>query len=207
MEFYDIEQQARLEQEASSSIFFNYHDITKDDMSNGEGLRVVLWFAGCSHRCPGCHNPETWSPQSGIPFTAWDESELFEALSKDYIQGITFSGGDPLFRSNRSAFVTLLKKIKKKFPDKDVWVYTGYTLTKRDGTWMFEDTCPWLKEHDQFKPDFLEMVDVIVDGPFYKEIRENDLKLKTDPHWCGSSNQRVINVKETLRTGNIVIGG
>ena len=78
-----------------------YHNITKDDMLNGEGLRVVLWVSGCSHHCEGCHNAVTWDPEGGLVFDAAAEEELFSQLSRDYISGITFSGGAPLYTGNR----------------------------------------------------------------------------------------------------------
>ncbi|MBR6542683.1 MAG: anaerobic ribonucleoside-triphosphate reductase activating protein, partial [Anaerotignum sp.] len=103
-----------------------YHNITKDDMLNGEGLRVVLWVSGCPHHCKGCHNPQTWDPESGIPFDEEAEKELFELLGRDYISGITFSGGDPLFEGNREAIEHLARKVKLEYPDKNIWLYTGY---------------------------------------------------------------------------------
>ena len=183
----------------------NFHDITKDDMNNGDGLRVVLWLAGCNHRCPGCQNPETWDRNSGIPFTAESETELFEALAKPWIDGITFSGGDPMFPANRDFVKNIIREIKKKYPEKTVWLYTGYTLKTKNNSWYFEDECPWLLEHDSFTADWLEEIDVLVDGPFDREIRAIDLADKKDPYWCGSSNQRVIDVKKTIAAGKIVL--
>ena len=90
----------------------NYHNITKDDMLNGEGLRVVLWLSGCTHRCPGCHNPQTWDVTSGIPFDAEAKAEIFTELDKDYISGITFSGGDPLHPSSINEVGQLIKELK-----------------------------------------------------------------------------------------------
>ena len=103
-----------------------YHNITKDDMLNGDGLRVVLWVAGCGHHCKGCQNPITWDPNGGIPFDDAAKAEIFEQLDKDYISGITFSGGDPLYEANRADVTALAKEIKERYPKKDIWVYTGY---------------------------------------------------------------------------------
>ena len=189
----------------SSEVLFNFHDITKDDMNNGEGLRVVLWLSGCNHRCPFCQNPETWDPSSGIPFSLESEIELFEALSKDWIDGITFSGGDPLFSRNRDAVKTIIEKMRKQMPDKTVWLYTGYTLKNDQNGWYFEDECPWLMEHDKFTIDWLDQIDVLVDGPFDNNIRKVNVAEKKDPYWCGSSNQRVIDVKATLSCGKIAL--
>lgn len=152
----------------------NYHNITKEDMLNGEGLRVVLWVAGCSHHCKGCQNPETWDENGGIPFDKEAEDELFESIDKPYISGITFSGGDPLFPNNRSEVFRLIDKFCQKFPDKNIWLYTGY------------------KWEEIKNLDGIEKIDVIAEGEFIQELNDNNL------HWVGSSNQRVLKVKESL---------
>lgn len=162
----------------------NYHNITKDGMKNGDGLRVVLWVAGCSHHCPNCQNPVTWDPDDGILFDKNARKELLDIVSQDYISGITFSGGDPLFESNREEVYELIEYIKSVYPNKTVWLYTGYT---------FND----LKK---FVPiGILNKIDVIIDGPYIEKFRDTSLK------WRGSSNQRVINVRKTIDTGNIVL--
>ena len=158
-----------------------YHDITKCDMKNGDGLRAVLWVAGCSHRCPGCHNPITWDPDDGVEFDRAAEEEIFEELSKDYVSGITFSGGDPLFPGNREAVAGLIGKIKEKFPQKTVWLYTGYL-------WEDVKDLPGVSQ-----------VDVLVDGPYVEALRVTAL------HWKDSANQRVIDVPATLRQGQVVV--
>ena len=159
----------------------NYHDITKEDMLKGDGLRTVLWVAGCNHQCKGCQNPITWDEKGGLPFDKDAEAELFEALSGDYIDGITFSGGDPLFPNNRAEASRLIKKIRKEFPDKTIWLYTGY---------QWEQVC---------NLDGIKDIDVLIDGEFVQDLNDNNL------HWIGSSNQRVIDVKETLAKGNVVL--
>lgn len=98
----------------------NYHNITKDDMNNGDGLRVVLWVAGCSHHCKGCQNPVTWNPDDGIEFDIRAKKEIFKELKKKHIAGITFSGGDPLFSTNKGTVFCLCQEIKKKFPTKTI---------------------------------------------------------------------------------------
>lgn len=158
-----------------------YHNITTDDMLNGDGLRTVLWVAGCTHRCRGCHNPITWDIDGGIPFDKAAESELFEKLSPDYISGITFSGGDPLHPNNRAEVTRICKRVREEFPQKDIWLYTGFT---------FEEISDL---------EIVPLLDVIVDGKFILE--QLDAKL----HWKGSANQRVIDVKETLKLGKIVL--
>ncbi len=158
-----------------------YHNITKDDMKNGDGLRVVLWVAGCSHRCKNCHNPITWDPDGGIPFDETAEQELFAALNKPYISGITFSGGDPLHPANRAEVARLIHKIREKNPKKTIWLYTGYL---------------WEEIKDL---DGVSEVDVLVDGEFIED--QKDVKL----HWKGSANQRVIDVPDTLRENKIIL--
>lgn len=148
-----------------------YHNITKQDMLNGEGLRVVLWLSHCEHFCEGCQNPQTWSEHSGIVFDKTAKEELFKELSKDYIKGITFSGGDPLSTLNRNEVMELIKEIKSKFPTKDIWVYTGYLKNEVDMLEGFEN------------------IDVLVDGKFIKELSI------PSPQWCGSSNQIVWQLK------------
>lgn len=157
-----------------------YHNITTDDMLNGDGLRTVLWVAGCDHRCPGCHNPVTWDINGGIPFDEEAERELFEKLSPDYISGLTFSGGDPLHPQNRGEVTRLARKFREMFPNKTIWLYTGYRYEEIEGL------------------DIVPLVDIIVDGEFVQD--EFDAKL----HWKGSRNQRVIDVRETKRKKDIV---
>lgn len=149
----------------------NYHNILHDNMLNGEGLRVVLFVSGCSHNCQGCHNPETHDPNSGIPFDQEAKKELFYYLSKDYTKGITFSGGDPLFCANRKEVLELCKEIKESFPDKDIWIYTGYTLESLDN-----ETVEEMKKYNV----------VLVDGPFIEALKS------PDKEWVGSSNQKII---------------
>ena len=159
----------------------NYHNITVDDMLNGDGLRTVLWVSGCDHRCHGCQNPQTWDEHSGLPFDDNAKAELFEALSRDYMTGITFSGGDPLMPCNRETVGSLIAEIREKLPGKTIWLYTGS---------LFEDirTLPFIAD-----------IDVIVDGPYVEGLRDVQL------HWKGSENQRVIDVKKTLASGRIVL--
>jgi len=143
-------------------------------MLNGDGLRVVLWVAGCSHCCKECQNPSTWDPDGGLLFDDAAKEELFTELEKDYISGITFSGGDPLHAANRMEVRSLAAEIKEKFPDKTIWLYTGES---------------W---EDIVKYPMLQYIDVLVDGEFH--IEEKDVKLL----WKGSKNQRVIDVQSSL---------
>jgi anaerobic ribonucleoside-triphosphate reductase activating protein len=151
-----------------------YHNITKDDMLNGEGLRVVLWVAGCEHCCKGCQNPMTWDPDGGLAFDEAAKAEIFEQLDKPYISGITFSGGDPLHYLNRDGVKVLAAEIKEKYPDKDIWLYTG-------DVWENVANYPLMK-----------YIDILVDGEFKEDLKDVTLM------WKGSANQRVIDVKATL---------
>ena len=144
-------------------------------MLNGDGLRSVLWVSGCEHHCEDCQNPITWDVNGGVPFDLAAEQELFESLDKDYISGITFSGGDPLFPSNRVDVRRLAQEVKEKYPDKTIWLYTGYS---------------W--EQVMHYP-VMQYVDVLVDGEFEQDKFDANLR------WKGSSNQRVIDVQKTLK--------
>lgn len=159
----------------------NYHSIDINDMMNGHGLRTVFFVAGCNHYCHNCQNQETWDACSGQPFDDAAEQELIESLKPDYIDGITFSGGDPLYPNNRETVARIIRRIKEELPNKTIWLYTGF---------LFEE----VKDLD-----FIPLIDVMVDGEFKEELK--DLKL----HWKGSSNQRVIDVKKTLEIGEIVL--
>ena len=158
-----------------------YHNITKEDMLNGDGLRTVLWLAGCSHACQGCQNPMTWDVKGGLPFDEAAKEELFEALAPSWISGVTFSGGDPLHWQNRKETGALIEEIHKKFPEKTIWLYTGYR---------------WEQIADL---PFLDAIDVIVDGPFIESQKNTQLC------WRGSANQRVIDVRRTRETGTVCL--
>ena len=146
-----------------------FHGISSPDINNGTGCRVTLWVAGCSHHCKGCQNQVTWDFNGGKVFTDTDKKELFERLSKPYIQGITLSGGDPL-DSYHDVF-DLAKEIKEKFPSKDIWLFTGYTIQQIKNS---------------YRKYILDYIDVIVDGEYKEEQRDITLKFR------GSKNQNII---------------
>ena len=152
-------------------------------MLNGEGIRVSLWVSGCSLHCKGCQNPQTWCFDSGIPFDKEALQELYEALDKPYIQGLTLSGGNPM--DNIPEVLHICRMVKEKFPTKDIWLYSGYTFEQlqQSQTAMF----------------VLEYVDVLVDGPYIEAQRDISLQ------WRGSANQRVINVQETIKQDKVVV--
>lgn len=158
-----------------------YHNITKDDMLNGDGIRAVIWVAGCSHHCGGCQNPITWDPEGGLPFDEKAKAELFTYVRfNDYVSGVTFSGGDPLYPGNVKEIMDLVKSVKQ-IPGRTVWIYTGYL-------WEEVKDIPGM-----------ELVDVLVDGEYKEELRD------VNYHWAGSTNQRVINVPESLKRGEVVL--
>lgn len=162
-------------------------------MNNGDGLRVVLWLSGCSHHCYNCQNPQTWNPDNGIPFDEDAKQEIFEELSKDYISGITLSGGDPLYQENVSQVLSLIKEIKEKFPDKTIWLYTGYTYEQIMWPVITDDFNPERDKLISEKRKILQLCDVLVDGEYIDEQRDITLK------WKGSANQRVIDVQKSIK--------
>lgn len=144
-----------------------YHNITTCDMKNGDGLRVVLWVAGCTHRCNHCQNPQTWDHCSGIEFDENTIKEICSELEKDYHKGITLSGGDPLSETNRIEMTILSEFLKKLYPHKDIWCYTGYSF-------------------DEVKDlPIMQYIDVLVDGKYEEGLSS------PSPKWRGSSNQKI----------------
>lgn len=160
----------------------NYLGIDKSSISNGPGVRVVLWVAGCKIHCKGCQNPESWDFGAGKLFDEAAKSELFKTLDKPYIRGLTISGGNPLDRPYE--IFRLVTEIKNKFPTKDIWLYSGYTYDEIRSS------------REKFKA--LMGVDVLVDGPYIEEQRDITLAFR------GSKNQRIIDLKETWNNGEIV---
>ena len=159
----------------------HYMKIEKSSISNGLGVRVVFWCAGCSRKCKGCFNPETWSFEAGKPFDDTARNYLFEQLSKPYIKGITFSGGHPFESENLNDVTKLLKDIKQKFPQKDIWLYTGFIWEQ-------------VKDFEAIK-----YVDVLVDGPYIEELRDMTLAFR------GSSNQRIIDVERSVQQNEVIL--
>ena len=163
----------------------NYHMIRTDDMLNGSGLRVVVFLSGCSHRCTGCHNPETWNVKSGKIFTTDTAMEIISELDKDYISGVTLSGGDPLYKKSLSEVYELINLIKQYHSDKSIWIYTGY---------KWEDI-----NEDKEKMKVVSLCDVLCDGKFIKSLSDVNCP------WVGSTNQRVISVQDSLKENKIIL--
>lgn len=169
----------------------NYATIKKTDVANGVGVRVSLFVSGCTHHCKGCFNSETWDFAYGEPFTQEVAEEILEACRPDYISGLSLLGGEPFERPNQPELVKLLQEFKQRFPQKTVWCYTGYLF---DRDILGSMATKW--EEPQ---KMLAHIDVLVDGEFVEE--KKDLKLR----FRGSSNQRIIDVKKSLASGEVVL--
>lgn len=173
-------------------------------MNNGSGLRVVLWLSGCEHKCKGCQNPQTWDINSGIPFDESAKEELFRELGKDYISGLTLSGGDPLHEANLDGVLDLVNKIRLLLPKKTIWLYSGFTWEECQP--FSEDS---LLKPDKFAPNLqrilnkryniISQCDVMVDGKYIDSQRDITLK------WRGSDNQRVISVQDSIKQNKVVL--
>lgn len=174
----------------------NYHNIKTDDMLNGDGLRVTCWVSGCDLKCRNCYNQQTWDLNSGIPFTEETMQELLYDLSKPYIKGCTLSGGHPLDQRNLTKVHEIIKRIKMVFPNKDIWIYSGYTweqIIEEDK--LFEN-----HEVNSLSPlDVVKLCDVLVDGAYVDELKDVSLPFK------GSSNQRIIKIKESLESNKVIL--
>ena len=150
----------------------NYAEIKKVDIANGPGVRVSLFVSGCRNHCKGCFNPETWDFDYGRPFTRETEDEIIEALRPSWIQGLSILGGEPTEEENAAVLIPFLKRVRIVLPDKDIWLYSGYTYEAlRD-------------------KEILTLVDVLVDGPFLLELKDAGLAFR------GSRNQRIIDLRE-----------
>ena len=163
----------------------NYEKIDKCSVSNGLGVRTVLWVSGCNIHCKNCHNQSTWDFNSGIPFTEDTMQELLYDLSKPYIKGCTLSGGHPLDPLNAPEVLKIVKRVKMVFPNKDIWIYSGY---------VWED----IIKDDTLK-EILKYTDVLVDGAYVDELRDISLPFK------GSSNQRIIDVSKSLKANEVIL--
>lgn len=147
-----------------------YLDIKTADINNGEGLRVSLWVSGCEHRCPGCHNPQSWNKNNGKEFTKETFEYLVSALTTGMKRGLTIIGGEPLTEYNYPEVLQLVKTLKGMMPELNIWVYTGYYYDE-------------LVEQD--KTEIFDYIDVLVDGRYEEDLKDKTLK------WRGSSNQNI----------------
>lgn len=167
-----------------------YSAIKYNDIANGLGVRTVLFVSGCRNRCKGCFQPETWDFCNGAPFGEKEEEEILESLKPGYVQGLTLLGGDPFEPENQAGLIDFMRRVKKQYPNKDVWAYTGYLLDK--------DLQPGGRVYTEDTKELLSYIDVLVDGPFIEEQKSLMLKFR------GSKNQRAIDMKRYRETGEIV---
>ena len=163
----------------------NQADIKRIDVANGEGVRVSVFVSGCNHHCKGCFNECAWDFNYGNKFTEKQEEEVLQDLDHDYISGLTLLGGEPLEPANQEGLLPLVKKAKEKFPDKKIWCYTGFDFEK--------DVVGKMAKQSDTTKELLKYIDVVVDGKFEED--KKDLKLK----FRGSSNQRILDVQESLK--------
>ena len=169
-----------------------YAKIKKCDVANGPGVRVSLFVSGCNHHCKNCFNREAWDFNYGKEFTEDEQNEIIEDLKPEYITGLSLLGGEPFERTNQEGLVTLIKKVKEKYPNKKIWCYTGFTFDNQIIGEMIK------KEGRKTTKEMLENIDYIVDGKFIEELKDPKLRFK------GSSNQRIIDVKKSLRENKII---
>ena len=164
----------------------NYSGIKYSDMINGKGIRVSLFVSGCTHKCKGCFNKDTWDPEYGKPFTEKEEDEIFSYFIKygKIAKGLSLLGGDPTYYKNIDPLIEFLKKFKEKFPDKDIWMWSGFTWEQL--------------EKDKKRFELISLCDVLIDGRF--DIEQRDLNQK----WKGSKNQRVIDIQKSILEKTII---
>ncbi len=167
----------------------HYSAIKYNDIANGLGVRTVLFVSGCRNRCKGCFQPETWDFCNGQIFGAKEEEDILASLEPGYVRGLTLLGGDPFEPENQEGLIEFMRRVKAKYPGKDVWAYTGYVLDK--------DLQPGGRLFTQYTRELLSYIDVLVDGPFVEEQKSLMLKFK------GSANQRVIDMQKFRETGEI----
>ncbi|WP_066714365.1 anaerobic ribonucleoside-triphosphate reductase activating protein [Clostridium sp. Marseille-P299] len=168
-----------------------YADIKRCDVANGPGVRISLFVSGCTHHCEGCFNEVAWDFNYGKMFTEETIEEILNLLDSSYIKGLSLLGGEPFERANQQGLLPLLRKVKERFPEKDIWCYSGY-LFDRDIVGTMCEKWPETKE-------MISYIDVLVDGKFEEDKKSVNLRFR------GSSNQRIIKVSESLQSKSIVL--
>lgn len=169
----------------------NYATIKNNDIANGPGVRVSLFVSGCTHRCPGCFNEVAWDFAYGQPFTQETIDSILKMLAPAHIKGLTLLGGEPFEPQNQPAIVEMLRQVKAAYPNKTVWAYSGYLFDR--------DILAGRLGPKEITDEFVSFLDVIVDGPFVQSRKNLSLRFR------GSDNQRLIDVKKSLPTGEIVL--
>ena len=169
----------------------NYATIKNCDIANGPGVRVSLFVSGCTHRCPGCFNEVAWDFEYGEPFTEETVETLIKMMAPAHIKGLTLLGGEPFEPQNQPSLVKLLRRVKETYPQKSIWAFSGYLFDR--------DILAWRLGPREITEEFLSYLDVLVDGPFIQEKKNLSLRFR------GSENQRLIDVPESLRKGEVVL--
>ena len=169
----------------------NYAAIKNCDIANGPGVRVSLFVSGCNHHCKGCFNREAWDFSYGQPFTQATIDEILKLMEPSYIQGLTLLGGEPFDPRNQEAVVQLLRAVKKVYPEKSIWAFTGYLFDR--------DILPGKLGDPQITREYLSYLEVLVDGPFVEERKNLSLRFR------GSENQRLIHIPASLASGEVVL--
>lgn len=170
----------------------HYGELKKCDIANGTGVRVTLFVSGCTNRCPGCFQPQTWDFCYGRPFTDETEAEIFAELDKSYVDGLTVLGGEPFEPQNQPTLTSLLRRVKERYPNKTIWCFSGFRLHD-------ELLCEGSYPRTEHTDEMLSYIDVLVDGRFVQELKDISLQFR------GSRNQRIIDLNRTRETGEIVI--
>ncbi len=169
----------------------HFGEIITSDCANGTGIRVSLFVSGCTNHCKGCFQPQTWDFCYGQQYTEETEQFILKELSAEYYQGLTILGGEPFEPSNQREIIKLIRNMKKKLPEKDIWIYTGFTYEK--------DLLPGERRYIECTDEILDHTDILVDGKFVEELRNISLNFR------GSENQRIIDMKKTRKTGEIIL--
>ena len=170
----------------------HYGELKTCDIANGTGVRVTLFVSGCTNRCPGCFQPQTWDFCYGHPYTDQTQAQIFAELDKSYVDGLTLLGGEPFEPANQPTLVALLRQVKERYPSKSVWCFTGFRL---DEELLAEGAYP----RTEYTDEMLSYIDILVDGRFMQELKDISLQFR------GSRNQRIIDLNATRKAGEIVI--
>ena len=170
----------------------HYGELKKCDIANGTGVRVTLFVSGCTNRCEGCFQPQTWDFCYGKPFTADTEAEIFAELDKSYVDGLTLLGGEPFEPKNQPTLTALLQRVKAQYPHKTVWCFTGFRLGEE---LLTQGSYP----RTEYTDEMLSYIDILVDGRFV--LAQKDISLQ----FRGSRNQRIIDMNATRETGEITL--
>lgn len=172
----------------------NISEIKTNDIANGEGVRTSVFVSGCRHHCKNCFNEITWDFGYGELFTEETMKKIFDSVEPYWINGLSLLGGEPFEPENQKALLPFLVMFREKFPNKDVWCYTGFTIEQ-----ILGKTEPKSRAATEIAPEMLSLIDVLVDGPYVEELHNITLKFR------GSSNQRVIDIKKSINQGKIVL--